>query len=801
MDFSHHFSQSKPAFGGPGIPPRWSPSAKDGVGTAYSTSSHVWYTVFRGILSEIYYPTIDRPQIRDLQYLIGDNQTFVHEEKRHLQSQTEALSPHSLGFRITNIDPDGRYKIVKEILGNPHQNSLLISTKILGEKDFLKKLHLYVLLAPHLQSTGWGNNGYFTSVAGKKILVACKDDAWLALAATIPFTQGSCGYVGASDGWTDLMDNHRMDWEFDSALDGNIALTGALDWQEGTPFTLGLAFGNSFHNAVTVLFQSLDVPFPQHQARFIEQWDRLEGHVLPLDQHSEDEGKLFHMSHSLLAAHEDKRYQGAMIASLSVPWGETKGDEDLGGYHLVWTRDLYQSATGLLASGSIETPLRALIYLAATQQEEGGFYQNFWINGEPYWRGIQLDEVSFPIILAWRLHAAGLLRQFDPYPMVMQAARYLIENGPATPQDRWEENSGYSPSTLASNIAALTCAASFAESRNDKKTAAFIQQYADFLERHVVAWTVTTQGTLLPDIKRHFIRIKPVDPNDPHPDEDPNHGVLLLNNQSEGNQAEFDGKEIVDAGFLELVRYGVMKPNDPLIEDSLQVIDKILKVETPLGPCWRRYNHDGYGEKEDGSPYDGSGRGRAWPLLTGERGHYELAAGRDVHAFVRAMEGFAKCTGLLPEQIWDTTDLPKSHLFLGRPTGSAMPLMWAHSEYIKLLRSIQDGRAFDLIAPVTDRYWKKQQSVTLEIWKFNRQPQRVTPGTTLRILAPLPFVLHWTSDEWQKAQDTRSTETSISIEFVDIEIPFAQRAPTRFTFYWPLANQWEGREFQVSVEK
>ena len=340
----------------------------------------------------------------------------------------------------------------------------------------------------------------------------------------------------------------------------------------------------------------------------------------------------------MILAHEDKTYDGALIASLSIPWGEFMSDDDLGGYHLVWTRDMCKSATGLLAAGSTEVPLRALIYLACTQKEDGGFYQNFWINGEPYWRGTQLDETAFPILLAWRLHQAKALQDFDPYPMVLKAAGYLIHNGPVTPQERWEENSGYSPSTLAAHIAALICAAAFARERGQQATAQYLEEYADFLESHLEQWTVTTEGTLVPGIPRHFIRIHPADADDPQPDEDANHGVLELRNQPPGAPIAYPAKEIVDAGFLELVRYGIRKPGDPLIEDSLRVVDAVLKVETPFGPCWRRYNHDGYGQREDGGPFQGWGYGHAWPLLTGERGHYELAAGRDVQPFIRAME-------------------------------------------------------------------------------------------------------------------------------------------------------------------
>lgn len=792
---------TEPAPTGVSVEPRWTRGDKDAAGTAYSASSHVWYTASRGIVNEVYYPTIDRPQIRDLQYLITDGDTFFHDERRHLETTVEPLSDHCLGVRITNRDPEHRYRIVKEVIVDPHEACLLVQTHLEVEDAELRdNLHLYVLCAPHLEVGGAGNNGEVRSVAGRSILTAYKGGTWLALAGSVPFRKCSVGYVGENDGWQDLDDNYVMDYAFDCAYDGNIALTGELDVEVGTSFTLALAFGRSYHNAVTTLLQSLGIPYDDHSTRFGEQWHRACARIAALSDVAGDGGRLYHKSQSLLLSHEDKEYPGAMIASLSIPWGEAKGDEEgEGGYHLVWTRDLVNSVMGLLATDNAATPLRALIYITASQLSDGGFYQNFWVSGEPYWHGVQLDEVAFPILLAWRLHSMDALRDFDPYPMVLAAAGYLIRHGPATPQERWEENSGYSPSTLASNIAALTCAASFARLRGDDTTADFIQEYADFLECHIEAWTVTTEGVLLADIPRHYIRITPTDVGDVHPNEDPNSGMLHLANRPPGSRVAFPAKEIVDAGFLELVRYGIRQPGDPLIEDSLAVVDAMLKVETPFGPCWHRYNHDGYGQRPDGGPYEGWGTGRAWPLLTGERGHYELAAGRDVTPYIRALEGFATSFGLLPEQVWDEDDRPEQHLYRGGPTGSATPLMWAHAEYIKLLRSTADGRPFDFVPAVADRYSSGHDHPLLEIWKPNRQTRTVQRGWTLRVQCPAPFRLRWTANNWQEAHDTRSTSTALGIEFVDIPIAETQQAPITFTFYWPEEDRWEGRNYEVSV--
>jgi len=302
-------------------------------------------------------------------------------------------------------------------------------------------------------------------------------------------------------------------------------------------------------------------------------------------------------------------------------------------------------------------------------------------------------------------------------------------------------------------------------------------------------------------VKRHFIRIRPVIVRDVCPDEDPNTGTLVLSNIPPGERWEFPAKEIVDAGFLELVRYGIRKPDDPVIVDSLRVIDAVLKVDTPFGPCWRRYNHDGYGQRDDGSAYDYWGRGRAWPLLTGERGHYELAAGRDPAPFLRTMERFASSTGLLPEQVWDAPDYPECFMYLGRPTGAAMPLMWAHAEYIKLLRSARDGIVFDRIPTLYDHYIANRKSCRLlEVWKHNRQPRTVQRGYTLRIQCPSPFRLHWSADDWQTVSDMDSTPTVLKIHYTDIPISQSQNAPIRFTFFWTGEDRWEGWDYVVRVE-
>ena len=805
------FKGKNPAPGAPGIEPRWTAGAKDAVGTAYSVSDRLWYTLAHGIVTEIYYPTIDTPQMRDLQYLVSDGETFFHDERRDTISKTELIDPGALGFRVTNSDPDGRYTIEKQIIGDPHLNCLLVHTKFIVAPAWQGRLHLYLLLAPHLDIGGYHNNGAVISARGRRFLMAWRDDFYLTVATTAGPGKLSVGYVGTSDGWTDLAHNFKMDWEYDSAPDGNIALTGEVDLSRTTEFTLGVAFGRSPHNAGSNLFQSLATPFEDSLKSFLEQWHRTRKRLAVIDMAhgkiSAEASALFARSVNLLLAHEDKVYPGAMIASMSIPWGEDKGDDELGGYHLVWTRDMAQGASALLAAGDTITPLRALIYLTMTQREDGGFYQNFWIDGRPYWSGVQLDEVSFPIIGIWRLWESsspedyGRFTAIFPASSIFRACGYLIREGPTTPEERWEENGGYSPSTLAANIAALICAAEMMEAHGDKHTAEFVRTYADFLESHVEKWTVTNQGSLVPGIKRHYIRINPASQAQCGPeDEDPDCGVITLANQKPGDRAQYPANQIVDAGFLELVRFGVRRPGDPLIEDSLKVIDALLKVDTPYGPCWKRYNHDGYGQRADGTSYRNWGVGHAWPLLMLERATYELAAGRDISVYLKAAEGFSSGVGLFPEQVWDAPDIPEHHMFFGKATGAAIPLMWAHAEYVKLLRSMVDNKIFDRIDAVATRYCNDKPRPVIEVWKMNRQVRSVPAGGLLRILAQAPFVLHWSSDEWQTVRDTKSTPTALGIEYADVSVEASQNAPVRFTFHWPTENRWEGKNYTVEVE-
>jgi glucoamylase len=788
------------AFGSPGLEPRWTSAAKDTVSTAYSASSRVWFTISHGILNEVYFPTIDRPQIRDMGFLISDGETFVHEEKRACETHFEYIDDDSPAVRVISRDHEERYTLTKEIISNPHHPVVLVHAVLEGDEKVLCRLHLYSLLAPHLDGGGAGNSARTLEVAGKRCFVAWKNHISLAMICDTGFTKTSCGYVGTSDGWQDLQ-NFQMDWEFGSALNGNIALMGEVDMSHQTAgrreFTIALGMGYGHHAALSTAMASLATPFEQHLKRFIVQWHRAAS-PLELAAKSHDKGELLQISHNILLTHEDKTYSGAFIASASIPWGNFKTDEDLGGYHLVWTRDMVQTASAMLACGRVDTAMRALVYLACTQRPDGSFAQNFWVDGTPYWTGIQLDEVAFPIMLAWRLWKMDGLGEFDVFPFVERAASFLVRYAPVTQQERWEENAGYSPSTLAAVIAGLICAADISRAHGAFEMAHFLEEYADWIEAHLEEWTVTDDGILDPEVKRHYMRIRPPMPGEPYAHDDLPEGMVRLSNRGPGEQYEFEARAIVDAGFLELVRYGVRSADDPLIVDSLKVIDKTLKVETPFGPCWRRYNHDGYGQRHDGGPYLGWGQGRAWPILTGERAHYELAAGRDPSPYIKALELFASEGGMLPEQIWDAPSL--DGMEIGRPTGAAMPLVWAHAEYLKLLRSATDGRVFERISVVEQRYTgKDRHHGHPEIFKLRRQIKQVAAGAVLRVVAENRFRLLWTVDQWATTNTRESVHVGYPGAFADIGVPETKSTGLSFTLFWLEEDRWEGRNFDLEI--
>ena len=704
---------------------------------------------------------------------------------------------NALLYRLINTAPNGRYRLIKDLIVEPHSAVFLMRVRLeVSDPELAGKIHLYALLAPHLKGTGAENSAWLCETGNRKLLASRREEMDMCFASHPDFLRRSVGYVGASDGWTDLMDNFKMDWEFTTALDGNVAAIGEIDLSQGMEFTLGIGFGETPHSASTHVLQAFATPFSEVQKKYVEQWQRTRADT-DLAEHTGDAGSMFRLSQCVLLTHEDKLFPGAMVASLSIPWGETKDDSDMGGYHLVWPRDMVQSATALLACGQSETPLRSLIWLSCVQEDDGSLPQNSFINGRPYWTGTQLDEIAAPVLLAWRLKEAGALRDFDPWTLVSQASRFLVANGPVTIQERWEENAGYSPSTLATVIAALVCTAEFASIRKDKSAAKFLLEHADWLVSHLEDWMVTRSGELLEGKPRHYIRITPADPSQPYAASDPDHAQIDIANGGGTHPA----RNIIGGDFLHLVRLGIVAADDPVILDSIAVMDSVIRCELPQGSGWRRYNHDGYGQKPDGSAFDATGEGRCWPILSGERGHYELAAGRDPMPFIKQFEDFANDGGMLAEQIWDAEDIPEKDMIYGGPTGAAMPLCWSHAEYVSLVRSRHDGRCFDRIEPAYQRYVAKKPRSAVEIWTFSHRLTHIASGKNLRLVLEAEALVSWTSDDWATTHEVAATRIdSLGLWFADLPVKKNSAASViEFTFFWTKADRWEGRNESVAL--
>jgi glucoamylase len=441
--------------------------------------------------------------------------------------------------------------------------------------------------------------------------------------------------------------------------------------------------------------------------------------------------------------------------------------------------------------------------LQATQQPDGHWPQNMWLDGSPYWHGIQMDETALPILLvdlARREKALTSSNVADFWPMVRQAASYLVCNGPVSPQDRWEEDPGYSPFTVGAEIAALLAAADLAELHNESAIATYLREIADVWNDSIERWMYVSGTDWCREFKveGYYVRIAPMEMDH---DVSPFQEKVLIKNVPIAKDI-LPASHLVSPDALALVRFGLRAADDPRIRDTAKVIDALLKVETPSGPTWHRYNDDGYGEHEDGTPFDGTGIGRGWPLLTGERAHYELMAGRVKKAkqLLAAMESFANDGGLIPEQVWDAPDMPEHELYSGRPSGSAMPLVWAHAEHLKLRHSLYDGVIFDLPPQTVQRYLNKKTGSARLVWRFNHKLRFMPAGKILRLETLAPAVIHWSGDNWQTINDVTTKDAGLGIHFADLATEtLAQGNQVTFTFYWPDAGHWEGMDFVITL--
>ncbi|HEX8557767.1 MAG TPA: glycoside hydrolase family 15 protein [Pyrinomonadaceae bacterium] len=700
--------------GAPGAEARWPSAGKEGVGTSNTERSKVWFTLRGGVMDEVYYPTVDVANSQRLELVIARAGAggAVQTEERDTVSQV-IPDEDALAFTQVNTAKDGEYRVEKRYVTDPERDVVLVRVRFFGHlRRGRDDYGLFVYYDPSL-----GNSGlHDTAFTERGALVARDADKASALVVSSPlratppgeggFLRTTNGFLGASDGLTQMRaraHGGRFPPEFTEyarAEDGNVVQLGELPRPGGGrergrgEYTLALGFGKTTGEALAAARASLGKGFDACEAEYKKGWQdylKTVRRVAPARQRQYDTAAM------VLKAHEDKTYRGAMIASLSVPWGggHSANEAEVGGYHLVWSRDLYQVATAFTALGDKASAGRALDYLFRVQQKpDGSFPQNSWLDGRPFWGSLQMDEVAYPLVLA---HELGRADRETYTKHVRPAADFIVRRGPHTPQERWEEKPGYSPSTTAAEVAGLVCAAAIARANGDEVSSHIYLAAADDFAREVERRAATTTG-------RHgdgayFLRLSfNEDPDDGEPFDVGNGGGV------------FDEREIVDAGFLELVRLGVRPPQDPLVARSLEVVDRVIRVETPNGASFYRYNHDGYGEMDDGRPWnwDGkyTGKGRLWALLAGERGQYELALGRRADAARRldAMAGFANAGRMIPEQVWDGPRAPRPEFRFGEGTGSATPLAWSMAQFIRLATNLEAGRNLDTPALVRERY-------------------------------------------------------------------------------------------------
>jgi glucoamylase len=690
---------SGPAPGGPGTDARFLGSDKSGLVTSTTTDSKVWATVQKeGGLGEVYFPDLATPSSRALRFVVADQASGSASSG---DVQTRLLDPKSLTYQQTATGPDGRWKLTTIFTTDPSRATVLADVRFSAKGE--GRYSVYALHEPTLSDTRNDDNG--TTDHGTLVATDDKTNSAAALIGRPAFAATSNGYRGTSDGDKDLADG-RMDWNYTSAGPGSIVQTAKLALDREGRATLALGYGDSADAARGAARASLARGFVATLARYARGWhDYVDGlKDPPASLPSADARRLYYVSAMVLAGSEDKTHRGAYVASPTMPWvwGSLAPS---GPYHLVWSRDLYQIATGLIAAGDTAGANRALDWVLHVQQKpDGSFPQNSKPNGEPVWTGLQLDEVALPMVLAHQLGRTDA----DTWSHIKRAADFLINfqqdghQAPWSPMERWENQDGYSPNTIATTIAGLVCAAQLAKANGDDASADAYLEKADEWRANVKGWTRTTTGPY--SDAPYFLRLTK--------DGNPDAGTTYYT--GDGGPSAADQRSVVDPSFLDLVRLGIFPPDDPDIVNTMKVVDQQLGFQTARGFFWHRASFDGYGEFADGRPWDfglppdsRATTGRAWPLLNGERGEQQIAAGdmTGAAAQLRAMTSTAGPGLMLPEQVWDQNPPSGQPGFEpGTPTLSATPLAWTHAQYLRLAWDLQDGKVAEQPDVVAQRY-------------------------------------------------------------------------------------------------
>ena len=697
-------SKQRKAPGRPGKTPPWTPGAKRGIGKALDAGSHVCFTISEGAVTESYYPREDNACLGESAFIITDGKKFYSDERKDAHHHIERIDSYAPGFILANECNQGRYIIKKEIISDPLRNSLL--QKVRFDVHGSNNLKLHHITIPRFPEDAKLRRAYVQKVNGIEMLFAETNGLVVAVASSLLFTRRSVGFLGKSDGITQLQQYRWLKNEFELAEMGNVILSVEMNPEEGNDFLVVTAFGHAHQEAAHNALASLLNGFTQARKHYIASWHHWHNKLWTVANEDKDY-PLLRPSAVALRVSESKLFPGGILASLSIPWGATRVENGLGAYHLVWPRDLVLSSGGFAALGDKDSLLRVVNYLMTTQLQNGSWPQNMWLDGSANWNGIQLDQVAMPVTLIdfCRQHELLSESQLKRYwQRLKKALEFLRQTGPVSDQDRWEEESGINTFSLATQVSAFIAGANLAGHFGETDLQQLYYNEADNLNARIDELTYVTDTPLSKEfgIPGYYIRINPgLKPADKIKNE-------KLEFKRPGSRKMLRVYECVGVDTLALVRFGLRSPHDPKILNTMKLIDELLKVELPNGTSWRRYVGDIYGEDEKGNAYkeDGDdGIGRPWPLLTGERAHYEIAAGNFGYArrLLDSMTNFSD-NGFLPEQVWDAEDIPEKKLIKGKPTGSAMPLTWAHSEYIKLCRSLAEKRVFDMPVSVYERY-------------------------------------------------------------------------------------------------
>jgi glucoamylase len=776
----------------------WTSGGKDLVTT--SLTGRVWATVGRGIVNEVFWPAVDQPQVKDLGFLVrvGDDAGAQWREVKAVGDYTISAENRSDVPLATVTHTGDFYRLSLRALPDPDHDALLLRYSLTGTGDSPSQpLTLYPLLAPHLgrctaaggdrigaDNTAWAEDGALYARDGT-------GDHFLCLGAASGFARTSVGYVGDSDGWTDLQAHQAMTWEYSEAGPGVVALMGELPAPEGTlTGTLAFGFGPTQADAKSAMQSALTAGPDAVEAAVRAQWqNRAATLVFPTeaDGLSADVVDAVKQSATVLHMCEDHTTTGGIVAGLCTPWGDQTND--CFGYHMVWCRDSCETALALAALGDRETGARLLQFLAERQENDGSWNRCYFLDGSSL-VDLQLDQIAFPVLLAAKLAELGANMPAGTSDLVRRAASYLVRNGPINGDDRWEETAGASPFTLGLIVVALVAAA---QSMTGEEQA-YVLSLADNWNERLEEFTYVSGGVVdrAFGTAGHYVRIGP-----------PAHEVRL------GNQIRSDAtvpaELMVGMEFLYLPRLGLREPTDQRIIDTLHVIEQMLTRDTPSGQAFCRYDLDGYGEWIDGSgwPIRHFGVGRPWPLLVGERGHYDALIGKDVSARLDAMLAMRGRGGLMPEQIWDAGDLPWRQLNYGKPTGSAMPLAWAHSELVKLAITASTGnsRPVERLQVVDVRYAHRQPKTSTWHWRSTMPITQLPAECSISVEDTTPFTLHYGFDGWQIGTIAELPAERWPFAMYGVTLTSDQllhHTSLQFTRRWN-DTSWEGEDHAVAL--